>query len=122
MGIFVHSACSPKVAYPTSTIACGILRLATRGKGAILQEHVIVSARRDCYSLAGRLALPRPGPLDRIEPCSFREDRANLSGGVDLDICIPFRTVSSSDLTTARLGGGRRLRDRIVGVRENRAI
>jgi hypothetical protein len=30
MGIFVHSACSPNLPHPTSIIASGILRLATR--------------------------------------------------------------------------------------------
>jgi hypothetical protein len=45
----------------------------------------------------------------------------SIANVVDLDTCIPFRTVSSSDSTTARLGRGRRLRDRIVKVPENRA-
>src|SRR5580700_7375874 len=84
-------------------------------RNSCIQEHVIVSARCNCYSLAGRFVFRCPGLLRRIAPRSFREDRTNLSGGVDLETCIPFRTVGSSDSTTARLGGGRLLRDRIVG-------
>jgi hypothetical protein len=56
-GIFAHIACSPNIPDPTSTIAFGILRLATRRKGGLLQEHVIVSTRCNCYSLA-RFVLP----------------------------------------------------------------
>jgi hypothetical protein len=63
------------------------------------------------------MSMARPTKTERATPCPVIALRGSndLSGGVDLDICIPLRTVSSSDLTTARLGGGRRLRDRIVG-------
>src|ERR1700683_555958 len=36
-----------------------------------------------------------PSHLDRFGPCLFREDRKSLSGGVDSDMYISFRTASS---------------------------